>query len=83
MKTAIKAYGFEYRTLLGQLQHLCQWTRLDIQTAVQHLAQYQNSFGMLHFEGLLQISKYLYRYPDLPLMVQLFLLPTPAKQLRD
>ena len=67
MKTAIKTYGFEYRTLLGQLQHLCQWTRLDIQTAVQRLAQYQNAPGMLHFEGLLQIAKYLRRYPDLPL----------------
>ena len=53
MKLAIKSYGFEYRTLLGEFQHLCQWTRLDIQTAVQRLAQYQNAPGMLHFAGLL------------------------------
>ena len=65
MKSAIKAYGFEYRTLLGQFQHLCQWTRLDIQTAVQRLAKNQNAPGMLHFEGLLQIAIYLRRYPDL------------------
>ena len=47
MKTAIKAYGFEYRTLLGQLQHLCQWTILNIQTAVQSLDQYQNAPGFV------------------------------------
>ena len=67
MKLAIKSYGFEYRTLLGEFQHLCQWTRLDIQTAVQRLAQYQNAPGMLHFSGLLQTAKYLRRYPDIPL----------------
>ena len=67
MKLAIKSYDFEYRTLLGQFQHLCQWTRLDIQNAVQRVAQYQNAPGMLHFAGLLQIAKYLRRYPDIPL----------------
>ena len=65
MKLAIKSYGFEYRTLLSQFQHLCQWTCLDIQTAVQRLAQYQNAPGMLHFSGLLQTAKYLRRYPDI------------------
>jgi len=64
---AIQLYGFEYRTLLGQFQHLCQWTRLDIQTAVQRLAQYQNAPGSLHFDALLQIAKYLRQYPDIPL----------------
>ena len=62
---AIQLYGFEYRTLLGQFQHLCQWTRLDIQTAVQRLAQYQNAPGSLHFDALLQIAKYLRQYPDI------------------
>jgi len=64
---AIQLYGFEYRTLLGQFQHPCQWTRLDIQTAVQRLAQYQNAPGSLHFDALLQIAKYLHQYPDIPL----------------
>ncbi len=33
-----------------------KWTRLDIQTATQRLAQHQNAPGSLYFEGLLQIS---------------------------
>ena len=64
---AIQLYGFEYRTLLGQFQHLCQWTRLDIQTSVQRLAQYQNAPGSLHFDALLQIAKHLRQYLDIPL----------------
>ena len=65
----IQLCGFEYRTLLGQFQHLCQWTRLDIQTAVQRLvAQYQNAPGSLHFDALLKIAKSLpCQYPDIPL----------------
>ncbi len=64
LEDAVKHYGFSYRT---QFQHLSQWTRLDIQTATQRLAQYQNAPGKLHFDGLVQIAKYLCRHPDLPL----------------
>ena len=52
---------------MGQFPHLCQWTRLDIQTAVQRLAQYQNAPGSLHFDAKLKIAKYLRQYPDIPL----------------
>ncbi len=41
---------------------------MDIQTATQRLAQYQNAPRALHFEGLLQIAKYLRFHPDLPLV---------------
>ncbi len=51
MEDAIKRYGFHYRILLGQLQHLSRWTQLDLQTATQCLAQYQNAPGKLHFDG--------------------------------
>ncbi len=67
LEEAIKKYGFHYRTLLGRFQHLSQWTRLDIQTATQRLAQYQNAPGQLHFDALVQIAKYLRVHPDLPL----------------
>ena len=40
---------------------------MDIQTATQRLAQYQNAPGKLHFDGLVQIAKYLRTHPDLPL----------------
>lgn len=48
-------------------QHLCQWTRVDIQPATQRLAQYQNAPGELHFHSLLHLAKYLRSHPDLPL----------------
>jgi Reverse transcriptase (RNA-dependent DNA polymerase) len=76
LKTAVSRFGFTYRTLLGKLQHLCQWTRLDIQTAVQRLAQYQNAPGELHFIALLQIVKYLRAYPDLPLTFARYVNPS-------
>ena len=71
LKHAMMAkHGFADRTLLRQLKHLCQcWTRLDIQTAVQRLAQYQNNApGELHFLVRLHVVKYLRYHPDLPLV---------------
>ena len=67
LDAAIMKYGFKYRTLLGMFQHLCQWTRVDIQPATQRLAQYQNAPGELHFHSLLHLAKYLRSHPDLPL----------------
>ena len=39
---------------------------MDIQTATQQLAQYQNAPGQLYFDGLLHIAKYLRIHPYLP-----------------
>ena len=58
MKLVFKSYGFEYRTLLGQFQHLWQWMHLDIQTAVQRLAQYQKLLGC----SILRVS---YKLPNI------------------
>ncbi len=72
LEAAIKKYGCK-----GQFQHLSQWTWLDIQTATQRLAQYQNAPGQLHFDALVQIAKYLWVHPDLPCSTKITTTPLP------
>ena len=54
-------YDFEYRSVLGALMHISNWTRPDIQPAVNKLARYAADPTTRHFQLLHDVAAFAYR----------------------
>jgi hypothetical protein len=51
--------GTEFRSLIGGLMYLCQWTRPDLAFSVSELAKYMSNPSQLHWDALHRVLRYL------------------------
>ena len=58
--------GWKYRSVLGIWLFVSQRTRIDILPSVTLLSQFQNAPGIVHYDGMKMIGKYLRCHPDIP-----------------